>query len=169
MNLPGLKRGSRQKGTTAVEFALVAVMFFTLLFSMIEFARFFYAWNTAQEVTRRAARAAVVAPAVAPGSAGYQALQRFALFGDDVLGFIPEVNLATLSIVYLNQSGAQVDPAQEDQLNECPDGNNCIYFVEASIPDVIYQPIMGYLPLTITIPASTVQMPVESLGYVPPV
>ena len=49
---------ARQGGTTAVEFAIVAMIFFTMVFGVIEIARLMYVINTLQEVTRRAARAA---------------------------------------------------------------------------------------------------------------
>lgn len=47
-----------QSGTTAVEFALTAVIFFLFLFGIVEMARVVYFINTMQEVTRGAARAA---------------------------------------------------------------------------------------------------------------
>jgi Flp pilus assembly protein TadG len=50
----------RQSGVAAVEFALVSVVFFTLLFGAIEMARMLFYWNTATEATRYGARIAVV-------------------------------------------------------------------------------------------------------------
>ena len=49
-----------QRGAAAVEFAIIAMLLFTVLFGIIEFGRLFYVINTVQEVTRRAAREAVV-------------------------------------------------------------------------------------------------------------
>ncbi|OON60727.1 hypothetical protein B0920_17350 [Massilia sp. KIM] len=46
---------TRQRGVGAVEFALVAIVFFSLVFVVIEVARAVYLFNTLQEVTRRAA------------------------------------------------------------------------------------------------------------------
>ena len=54
---PGM---ARQGGAFAVEFALVAIIFFTLLFTILELSRALYMWNILQEVTRRAAREASV-------------------------------------------------------------------------------------------------------------
>ena len=45
----------KQHGVAAVEFSLVAILFFTLVFGIIEVARAMYICNTLQEVTRRAA------------------------------------------------------------------------------------------------------------------
>jgi hypothetical protein len=53
-------RFARQRGLAAVEFALIAGMFFTLLIGIMEFSRVLFYWNTAAEVTRLAARSAVV-------------------------------------------------------------------------------------------------------------
>ncbi|UUZ47579.1 pilus assembly protein [Massilia sp. B-10] len=46
----------RSRGAIAVEFSLTALLFFTLIFGALEFARVMYIHNTLQEVTRRAAR-----------------------------------------------------------------------------------------------------------------
>ena len=48
----------RQAGVAAVEFSLVAIIFFTLVFATLELARVEYLLNTLVEVTRRAATAA---------------------------------------------------------------------------------------------------------------
>jgi len=49
-----------ERGAAAVEFALVATVFFTLLFGVMEFGRLLYLWNTTAEATRRGARIAAV-------------------------------------------------------------------------------------------------------------
>ena len=49
-----------QRGAAAVEFALVATAFFTLLFGCIEVGRVLWLWNAASEATRLGARLAVV-------------------------------------------------------------------------------------------------------------
>lgn len=49
-----------QRGVAAVEFALVSMVFLTLLFGIIEFSRVTFYWNAATEATRLGARLAVV-------------------------------------------------------------------------------------------------------------
>lgn len=49
-----------QKGATAVEFALVALFFLTLLIGVMEFGRWLFTLNAASEATRWGARLAVV-------------------------------------------------------------------------------------------------------------
>lgn len=51
---------SRQQGATAVEFALVLVMFLMFLLGILDFTRMLYTWNAATEATRFGARYAVV-------------------------------------------------------------------------------------------------------------
>jgi Flp pilus assembly protein TadG len=50
----------RQKGATAVEFALVLVLFLTFLLGIMDFSRMLFTWAAANEATRAGARYAVV-------------------------------------------------------------------------------------------------------------
>lgn len=63
--IPGL---ARQNGAAAVEFALIAVLFFALLIGIVEFGRVLFAWNSAVEATRRGARIAVVTNPASQGT-----------------------------------------------------------------------------------------------------
>ena len=49
-----------QRGAAAVEFALVAIVFFMLLIGIVEMGRVLFTWNAAVEATRYGARVAVV-------------------------------------------------------------------------------------------------------------
>lgn len=49
-----------QHGAAAVEFALVAIVFFMLLIGIVEAGRILFTWNAAVEATRYGARVAVV-------------------------------------------------------------------------------------------------------------
>jgi Flp pilus assembly pilin Flp len=51
---------ARQAGVAAVEFALVSVLFFTVLIGVVEMGRLLWVWNAAVEGTRLGARLAVV-------------------------------------------------------------------------------------------------------------
>src|SRR6476469_705251 len=48
----------RQRGSTAVEFAIIVLVFFTAVLAIIELARMIFIFNAVQDVTRRAATAA---------------------------------------------------------------------------------------------------------------
>ncbi len=49
-----------QQGAAAVEFALIAMVFFILLIGVVEMGRILFTWNAATEATRYGARVAVV-------------------------------------------------------------------------------------------------------------
>jgi len=51
---------ARQRGAAAVEFALVCMVFLTLLIGIMEMGRLLFYWNAAAEATRWGARLAVV-------------------------------------------------------------------------------------------------------------
>jgi Flp pilus assembly pilin Flp len=51
---------SRQTGATAIEFALVLLIFLTFVLAITDFSRMLYTWNAATEATRAGARFAVV-------------------------------------------------------------------------------------------------------------
>lgn len=50
----------RQRGMAAVEFALIAMIFFGLIFAIVDFGRWLFAMNAAAEATRWGARLAAV-------------------------------------------------------------------------------------------------------------
>lgn len=53
-------RRHAMRGVAAVEFALIAILFFTLLLGIMEFGRWMFLMNAANEATRLGARLAVV-------------------------------------------------------------------------------------------------------------
>lgn len=57
---PVLHPPAQQRGVAAVEFALVAIIFFTLLLGIMEFGRWLFMLNATNEATRLGARLAVV-------------------------------------------------------------------------------------------------------------
>ena len=172
----------RQHGAAAVEFGLIAIVFFTLLLGIIEFGRVLYLWNTVQEVTRRAAREAVVRDFSATQ---VDTIQRAAIFRAGSTGTVKlpaggEITNLRVNIRYLNAAGNEADPMPSDPADNiaaCLDSdrvNSCIRFVEASVCQqqgnscgpVQYVPMVGLFPfLAINIPVSTVVMPAESLGF----
>lgn len=60
MNRNQAKCGGKQGGAAAVEFALIAIVFFSLLLGILEFGRVLFTYNSAVEATRYGARVAVV-------------------------------------------------------------------------------------------------------------
>jgi len=163
------RKPSQQQGVAAVEFAIIAMLLFTILFGIFEFGRLFYVYNTVQEVTRRAAREAVVRWT---DTASQDAAKSLALFGGASLPAGAEITAANINIDYLTASGGDPTPfpaSPADNISAClsgPDG--CIAFVQVSIVGASYIPMSGLFPfLSVPIPASTVTMPAESMGYAP--
>jgi Flp pilus assembly protein TadG len=66
MNTKKTANQLKQRGVAAVEFALIASIFFTLLIGVMEMSRVLFYMNTATEVTRLGARLAVVCDVNAP-------------------------------------------------------------------------------------------------------
>ena len=65
----------REEGAAAVEFAIVASLFFMLVFGIIDFGFAFHSWNNAANAAREGARkAAVIADTAAIGAGGRRGL-----------------------------------------------------------------------------------------------
>lgn len=171
---------TRQRGAAAVEFGIIAVLFFTLFFGIIEFGRFFYLYNTVQEVTRCAARQAVVS---SKWDGSWDGIPQQCLFGHDELVAGWEIHAGDIHLRALNLDRDEAHPMPgsiEENISNCvtsPAGANCIRFVEASLwcssgadcdtvaQRIRYRLMFGLIPLQVNIPNSTVTMPAESLGY----
>lgn len=185
----------RQRGVAAVEFALVVGLFFLFLFAMLEVARALYLWNTVQEVTRRAARAAAVGDFSDAGA--MQQLRQQAVFRDApgrlVLG--GAIDDSYVRIDYLSLPAPAAKPAPVGVMPACParnrvncindpHGSSCIRFVRASLcrpadanggtgscEPVPYRTIVPMvdmlLPAGATLPTAATTVVAESLGYRP--
>ncbi len=181
----------RQQGSTAVEFALLAGLFFTLVFGIIEIARLMFVYNTLQEVTRRAAAAA--ANVYPRDASGMQKVREQAIFrgspGELVLE--PAVKDTNIRIEYLSlrrdpiSNTLSLSPIDPGSLPSCaaqnrqvcmrdPNASNCIRFVQASVcktgdnGDCTAVESTAMLPLmkfTIPLHKATTITPAESLGY----
>ena len=78
-----------QRGVAAVEFALIAILFFTLLLGIMEFGRWLFLLNGANEATRLGARLGVVCSVEAPGNLTLIKARMSAMTG----GGIPAANM----------------------------------------------------------------------------
>jgi hypothetical protein len=140
-----------QRGVYAVEFAIAAMVFFTVLFMVIEFSRLLFSWNLMEEITRRGARLAAVCPVTAP-----QDIRAGAMLPGVSL---PNFTTDNIAIEYLTNVGAAV--------SNPVDGFGTIYFVRASIVNYQYE---AFFPLNILFnaPGFVITLPAESLGITPP-
>jgi hypothetical protein len=187
MNINNITEKSKapQSGAAAVEFALIAIIFFTLLLGIIEFGRFLYVRNTIQEVTRAAAREAVVSLFTAGQIVN---IQKAAVFhsgasGNPALPGGNEITSSKINIHYMSSPTTEIPSgampsSPEDNIAACLDAtrtDSCIRFVLAEVcarnelpctHPVLYRPMIGLFSfLNIAIPASSVIMPAESMGY----
>ena len=106
----------KQKGAETVEFAMIALLFFAVLFAIIEFSRAMFVWNALTEATRRGARMAVICPI------GSGVPKQVAIFGDKsgslatspiIVGLTPD--MVTVNYFYIDPAGvktATLNPAQ---------------------------------------------------------
>ena len=185
MKLVTFKVRTRQTGVAAVEFALVAIIFFTVIFGTLELARWEFLMNTLQEVTRRAAAAAANADF---SDTALEKVQAGAVFRNSLgpLALGEPVTAENVTIDYLSVSNTDWDlkhvsarpacPARS-QLN-CmtnPHADNCIRFVRARVCESMdaagnctplsYKMVFPFLNLSgVKLPTSETIVPVGSLG-----
>ena len=184
-----LKTRVNQQGVAVVEFALVVIPLLLLLLGAMEFGRLMFVWNTVQEVTRNAARQAVVTDFTSTSEIA--AIKHSALFSSGSLPAYTDIKNASVNIRYLNSSGAVASPiptSPSDNIAACLDATRiaeCIRFVEVCISTgdtCDRNQSMPFIPMIalfsksgdystdltgVKIPLSTVRMPAESLGFSP--
>ena len=147
-----------QKGTTTVEFAIVASIVMLIIFGVLGIARAFYVYAMLDEVTRRATRLAAVCPINDPS------IQSLALF--NASGSTAESSLVrgltpgNVVVDYLDENGAVVGAPTT------PEGFIEIRYVRARIVGFSLQMFIPFLgPLsTVTMPQFESVLPRESLG-----
>jgi hypothetical protein len=182
---PGPRRApsSSQGGAAAVEFGLLAIVFFMFVFGVIETARTLYVFNTLQEVTRRAAAAATH---VDPNDiAGIAVVKHHAIFRNTPGGLMlaPPVTDEYVRLSYLNNDLSVIPesawPESAVRNREIcmlnPRAANCIRFVQAQIckPEIEdeceaarSQMLLPLIDLRVPLHKATTIVTAESLGYV---
>lgn len=87
MSMLNLRKGYArdETGSTAVEFALVSIVFLTLMFGIIDAARFAWEFNSAKAAARAGARFAAVSPPVVQQLVAYDAIGSLGLPGGSSL------------------------------------------------------------------------------------
>lgn len=172
----------------AVEFSLVALLFFTLVFGIIEIARAMYICNTLQEVTRRAA--ALATNTDFSNGLAMQSVREQAVFRHDpgLLAFAEPVTDRHINIDYMRvrRNGQALTmeripdgllPASpvDNQVNctRDPYGEACIRLVRVRVcqpgsgeecTPVAYRTLVSLIPLAFGLPRSTTIATAETLG-----
>lgn len=135
----------RQHGVAAVEFALVAIVLFTLIFSIIEFGRALFIWNSIAEATRLGARLAVVCDKSTASNNAIKTRMR---------NFVQSLTLtnANIAITYFSAGALP---------NAC-DKASCTS-VEVKMTGASFSPVIPMLGLTIPVPDFATTLPRESM------
>ena len=173
----------KQAGTTAVEFALLAVIFFGFVFGIIETARLLFVFNTLHEVTRRGAAAAVK---VYPSDTAIASVRQHAIFRNSPgeLMLAPPVTDQHIRLSYLAFDLSVIPPGSwpadaSENRRVCMTNSratNCIRFVQVQVcnPEdtskcnaVTAQMMLPFVELSMPLHRATTILPVESFGYVP--
>jgi Flp pilus assembly protein TadG len=188
-------RRPAEKGAAAVEFAFVALLFFLLIFGILELARIMYMYNTLADVTRTAAKSA--ANISWSNTAALDLARQRAIFREDAGGLpfgwpVTDQNIR-IDYLYLDRSGGTIAMKPVASLPSCPGRNhlNCLTnpYTSATTPSggtcvrlvrvricksasgacepVDYQMLMPLVDLGVKLPLSTTIVKAESLGYHP--
>jgi hypothetical protein len=140
---------NKQSGLSTVEFALVALVLFLLIFGVIEIARAFFVTSLLDEATRRGARMAVVCPINDP------AIFQAAAFNNTV---IPDLDAGDITVEYLDTAGAIVaNPAD-------PTGFRQIRYVRVRVVGYQHQIFIPLASALFFMPEYATVLPRESLG-----
>ena len=144
-----MKTRRNQRGTTVVEFAIVGVVFFTVLFALIDLSRLYFDMAALDESTRRGARVAAVCPINDPQ------IEQVALFG----GLVPTLGTANILVQYLDEDGAVVGSPGGA-------GYGTIRYVRVAIQNFELQTFIPGLTSVLPTPGFVTTIPSESLGRV---
>ena len=133
MSLNDSSRRGRQAGAAAIEFAIVASLFFMILIGAMEMSRLLWTWNAAGEATRLGARMAVVCD-----------INEVAIV-NRMRERLPALQASDVTVAYL--------PAG------CTDAN--CQSVRVTLAGYTHQPIIPLAPLSIPIPPFQTTLPRE--------
>jgi Flp pilus assembly protein TadG len=142
-----------ERGAALVEFAIVATVFLTALFGILEFSRLFWTHNALRDAARRGVRYAVVRK---NDAAGMDAVKKMVVYGDpnaDPVTATPVVNGLTMGAVnveYQNYNGVLLSSR-----------------ATVSISNFQFQFSVPLIGGTMTLPAYRTSQVGESAGFVP--
>jgi Flp pilus assembly protein TadG len=143
----------KQFGATMVEFALVLILFLTVLLGIVDFARMLWTWNAAGEATRWGARVSVVCE---KDATAVLAKMQF---------FVPQLEAANLDIVWYTWDKA----SSTYNVSAGCDHTNCAG-VNVAIKDLKYEwmgPVAYGFQALIGMPRFSTFLPREIMGQDP--
>jgi Flp pilus assembly protein TadG len=143
----------RQQGLFIVEFAIIAVAVFIVLFTILELARVIWVWNTADEATRRGARVAAVCPINHPAVA--EATVFAPAGGGPNSPILRGLTTSNVTVMYLDENGAE-----DNDYND-------IRYVRVALSNYTITPLIPFVNTEFTLPSFETTIPSESLGLIP--
>jgi Flp pilus assembly protein TadG len=156
----------RQEGTTMAEFAIIAALFFMIIFGIIEFGRLLYTHNALTDAARRGARYAVL-----HGESKIACVRAVAVYGETQVDPTtcaatgsPLINGLTTTNVVVTYEGADEDnnpstPATSYGMN--------LGTATVSIQNYTFNLSVPFARQTLTMPAYTTTLTSESAGEEP--
>jgi hypothetical protein len=149
----------RMRGVYVVEFAIIGLLLFILLFSVLEFGRLYFTVNALNETVRRGARLAAVCDISEPR------ILRRAIFNaandSGASSLIANLETADLNLIYLDENGAVVaSPGDLTGIN----GFRAIRYVQLRVENFTFDLLIPVLGGSITLPLFRSTLPRESLG-----
>lgn len=147
------------RGVYVVEFAVIGLLLFILLFAVLEFGRLYFTVNALNETVRRGARLASVCDISDP------VILRRAIYNAatdaGASSLIGDLETADLTLTYLDENGATVtNPNDLVSLN----GFLAIRYVQLRVENFTFNLMIPVLGGTITLPDFSSILPRESLG-----
>lgn len=157
-----------EKGTTMAEFAIISVVFFMIIFAIIEFGRLFYIHSALTDAARRGARYG----ALHGGDKGL-CTQRVVIYGEAFVN--PETCALTGSpsplISGLTEGNVDVtyEGADADNNPKTPptDYGMNLGTVSVVIHDYTFRLAIPFVPKTLTMPSYVTTLTAESAGTDP--
>jgi hypothetical protein len=147
------------RGVYTVEFAIIGLLLFTLLFGVLEMGRLYFTVNGLDEVVRRGARLAAVCDIQDP------VILRRAIFNaandSGASALIAGLETADLTLVYLDENGAAV--ASPNDLVSAT-GFRAIRYVQLRVESFPFELLIPGFHGVFTLPAFRSTFPRESLG-----
>lgn len=149
----------QMRGVYVVEFAIIGLLLFILLFGVIEMGRLYFTVNALNETVRRGARLAAVCDISDPR------ILRRAIFNaaDDsgASSLIGNLETADLTLTYLDGSGAVVAAPSD---TSGAGGFRAIRYVQLRVENFTFDLMIPVLGQQITLPVFRATLPRESLG-----
>ena len=155
-------RRKTERGTTIAEFAVVALLFFTIIFGIIEFGRLLYTHNALTDATRRGARFASLhdgtSEAAVKNEVVYGSKATYDEEGNPTSS--PVINGLTTDMVQVTYLGVPLDATGETTTNYGTNLGTATVKIDGYTFDLLI-PIIGR---RLTLPAYSTTLTAESAG-----